>query len=65
MCVGLPYVIPKANFRNQENWRWKNRKIAEAGGVLDKQVLEEALGKCRPKQQRWGLSGPIEIGISL
>ena len=26
----------KANFRNQENWR---RKIAEADGLLDKQVF--------------------------
>ena len=52
----------KANFRNQENWR---RKIAEADGVLDKQVLEAALGKRRPKQRMWGLSGPITIGLTL
>ena len=52
----------KANFRNQENWR---RKIAEADGILDKQVLEAALGKHRLKQRMWGMFGPITIGISL
>ena len=52
----------KANFGNQENWR---QKIAEADGVLDKQVLEAALGKRRPKQLMWGLSGHITIGLSL
>ena len=66
MCVGQPYGIcdsyAKANFRNQENWQ---RKIAEADGVLNNQVLEAALGKRRPKQRMWGLSGPITIGLSL
>ena len=51
-----------ATFRNQENWR---RKTAEAGGVLDKQVLVAALGKCRPKKRMSGLSGTVTIGISL
>ena len=51
----------KATFRNKENWR---RKIAEADCVLDKQVLEAALGKGRPKLRMWGLSGDVTIGIS-
>ena len=41
------------------------RKIAEADGVLDKQVLDAALGKRRPKQRMWGPSGAVTIGISF
>ena len=54
----------KRNFRIQEIWRLK---VTEANGVLDtsKQVLEAALGKCRPKQRMWGLLGLIAIGFSL
>ena len=52
----------KETFRNQENWQCK---IAEADSVLDKQVLEAVLGKRRPKQRMWGLSGAVTIGISL
>ena len=52
----------KRNFRIQEIWLLK---VTEANGVLDKQVLEAALGKCRPKQRMWGLLGLIAIGFSL
>ena len=61
-CATICDSYAKAIFQNQENWR---RNIAEEDGVLDKQVLEAALGKHRPKQLMWGLLGPITIGLSL
>ena len=51
-----------ARYNNLQNLR-KKRK--DSHGVLDKQTIQEALGKCQPRQRMWGVSGTVVLGVQL
>jgi hypothetical protein len=44
----------KARYNNLQNLR-KKRK--DSTSVLNKRTIQEALGKCQPRQRMWGISG--------
>jgi hypothetical protein len=52
----------KARYNNLQNLR-KKRK--DSNGVLDKRTIQEALGKCQPRQRMWGVSGSVILGVQL
>ena len=52
----------KARF---ENIKRAQAKLIRSGGVLDKQLLHAALGKRQPRPRMWGISGAIELGVSI
>jgi len=52
----------KARYNNLQNLRKKQK---EANGVLDKRVIQAALGKCQPKQRMWGVSGKVILGVKI
>jgi hypothetical protein len=52
----------KARF---ENIKRAQAKLIRSGGVLDKQLLHAALGKRQPRPRMWGISGAVELGVSI
>ncbi len=52
----------KARYNNLLNLR-KKRK--DSHGFLDKHTIQEALGKCQPRQRMWGVSGTVVLGVQL
>jgi hypothetical protein len=52
----------KARHNNLQALR-KKRKAAH--GVLDKYTIQEALGKCQPRQRMWGVSGQVIQGLHM
>jgi hypothetical protein len=52
----------KAHFLNAQECR---AKLIRAGGMLDKHIVRNALGRRQPKQRMWGLQGTVPLGIQL
>ena len=52
----------KATFLNVQQLR---ALLIARGGVLDSQAVQAALGKRQPRQRMWGVSGPVELGVSI
>ncbi len=52
----------QARFLNAQNFRYQ---LMKSKGVLDRRVLQAALGKRQQRQRMWGLSGQAVLGIAL
>ena len=52
----------KARFKNIKK---AQAKLIRSGGVLDKQLLHDALGKRQPRPRMWGISGAVELGVTM
>ena len=52
----------KDRFANARNCEHKQKK---AKGEPAKRTIEATLGKRRPKQRMWGISGPVIMGVQL
>jgi hypothetical protein len=50
----------KARFKNIKR---AQAKLIRSGGVLDKELLHDALGKRQPRPRMWGISGAVELGV--
>ena len=52
----------KAQFLNVKRYQ---EKLIRAGGMLDKHIIRNALGKRQPKQRMWGLQGVVPLGVRV
>ena len=52
----------RAHFLNVQRYQ---EKLIRAGGMLDKHIIRNALGKRQPKQRMWGLQGAFPLGVRV